>query len=88
VVNALLLLAAFAVYLALSGTPAIGSRVALLLALQQGFVLARCGLRVALLGAELELVPPPPSRDAAPAEAAAPPPPEAQALGEPPLESA
>jgi hypothetical protein len=64
--NALVLLAAFAVYLALSGTAAIGSRVALLVLLQQGFVLSRCALRVALLGAELELVPPPPTREAAP----------------------
>ena len=58
-VNALLLLAAFGAYLALSGTAALGSRVLALVALQQGFVLARCGLRVALLGAEVALVPEP-----------------------------
>ena len=65
--NALALLAAFAAYLALSGTAGLGSRVALLVALQQGFVLSRCALRVALLGAELELVPPPPAPEPEPA---------------------
>jgi hypothetical protein len=57
--NALLLLAAFGAYLVLSGTAALGSRLVALVALQQGFVLARCGLRVALLGAEVALVPAP-----------------------------
>jgi hypothetical protein len=57
--NALLLLAAFGAYLALSGTATLGSRLVALVALQQGFVLARCGLRVALLGAEVALVPAP-----------------------------
>ncbi len=87
-VNALVLLAAFAAYLALSGTAAIGSRVALLVALQQSFVLSRCALRVALLGAELELVPPPADPPALPApgpepqsEGVAPPP---DGVGPPP----
>jgi hypothetical protein len=85
--NALVLLAAFASYLALSGTVAIGSRVALLVLVQQGFVLSRCALRVALLGAELELVPPPPAREVASAAEA--PALEAQGGGvEPPPEPA
>lgn len=51
--NALLLLAAFVAYSFASG--AMRSALALLLA-QQAFVLARCGLRVALWGGELELL--------------------------------
>ncbi len=56
--NALLLLACFVVYAALAETiPAgPGPLLVVLVALQQAFVLARCGLRVALLNAEIELV--------------------------------
>lgn len=74
--NALLLLAAFGAYLALSGTAVLGSRLAVLVALQQGFVLARCGLRVALLAAEVALVPEPapPLAPAAQAAGVEPPP--------------
>ena len=54
--NAALLLAVFAAYLALAGALPPGPLLALLVAVQQLFVLARCGLRVALLGAEVELV--------------------------------
>ncbi len=57
--NALLLLLAFGAYLALSDTAAPVAWLAVLVALQQAFVLVRCALRVALLGAELALVPPP-----------------------------
>ena len=72
--NALLLLAAFAAYLLLAdAVPPVRLLIVLVL-LQQVFVLVRCTLRVALLGAEIELVsalrplPPP-----APAPAPAPP---------------
>jgi hypothetical protein len=63
--NALLLLLAFALYLALaSAVPPLRLLLVVVL-LQQAFVVARCALRVWLMGAELELVsmlrPPPPS---------------------------
>ncbi len=54
--NAALLLAAFALYLAISGALPPGRLLLALVVLQQLFVLTRCGLRVALLGAEVELV--------------------------------
>ena len=54
--NALLLLALFALYLALSSAVPPGKLLVVLVLLQQAFVLLRCGLRVALLGAEIELV--------------------------------
>jgi hypothetical protein len=73
--NAVLLLALFALYLALSSAIPPGKLLVALVLLQQAFVLLRCGLRVALLGAEVELVsalrPRPP---AAPAVAPSPPP--------------
>jgi hypothetical protein len=50
--NAVLLLALFALYLALPP----GRLLVVLVLLQQAFVLLRCALRVALLGAEIELV--------------------------------
>lgn len=80
--NALLLLLALGAYLALAGTRAAAASLVLLVALQQAFVLARCALRIALLGAELALVAP-----------AAPPPepvaePWPQPVAEPPLEPA
>jgi hypothetical protein len=58
--NAALLLVAFAVYLTLSGALPAGRLLVALVVLQQLFVLVRCWLRVALLGAEVALVPPPP----------------------------
>jgi hypothetical protein len=58
--NAALLGLVFAAYLALANAiPAVPGLLALVL-LQQLFVLVRCGLRVALLGAEIALVPLPP----------------------------
>lgn len=54
--NALLLLASFAVYLALAEAIPAGRALLLLVLLQQAFVLSRCGLRVALLGSEVALV--------------------------------
>jgi hypothetical protein len=54
--NAALLLAVFAAYLALAGAFPAGPALVALIVLQQVFVLVRCGLRVALLGAEIELV--------------------------------
>lgn len=56
-VNAILLLVAFALYLALAGALAGLALLALTVLLQQLFVAVRCALRVALLGAELALVP-------------------------------
>jgi len=55
--NALLLGLAFAAYLALANTVPAGPLLVVLVLLQQLFVLVRCGLRVALLGAEIALVP-------------------------------
>ena len=54
--NAVLLLALFALYLALSSAVPPGRLLVVLVLLQQAFVLLRCALRVALLGAEIELV--------------------------------
>jgi hypothetical protein len=54
--NAVLLLVLFALYLVLSSAVPAGKLLVLLVLLQQAFVLLRCGLRVALLGAEIELV--------------------------------
>ena len=54
--NALVLLACFAAYAAIAGAIPAGPLLVLVVLLQQAFVLARCGLRVALLNAELELV--------------------------------
>lgn len=58
--NAVLLGLAFAAYLALAGAMPAGRLLLALVLLQQLFVLVRCGLRVALLGAEIALVPVPP----------------------------
>jgi hypothetical protein len=55
--NALLLGLAFAAYLALANAVPAGPLLVVLVLLQQLFVLVRCGLRVALLGAEIALVP-------------------------------
>jgi len=57
--NALLLGLAFAAYLALASAVPAGPLLVALVLLQQLFVLVRCGLRVALLGAEIALVPVP-----------------------------
>ena len=57
--NALLLGLAFAAYLALANAIPAGPLLVALVLLQQLFVLVRCGLRVALLGAEIALVPVP-----------------------------
>jgi hypothetical protein len=54
--NGLLLLAAFAAYVAIAGQLSRPALLAALVLAQQLFVLARCGLRVALLGAEVALV--------------------------------
>jgi len=68
--NAVLLLALFALYLALSSAVPPGRLLVVLVLLQQVFVLLRCALRVALLGAEIELVsalrPRPPAAPAVP----------------------
>jgi hypothetical protein len=58
--NAALLGVAFAAYLALASQIPAGPALLALVLLQQLFVLVRCGLRVALLGAEIALVPLPP----------------------------
>jgi hypothetical protein len=83
--NAVLLLSLFALYLALSSAVPPGRLLVVLVLLQQAFVLLRCALRVALLGAEIELVsalrPRPP---AAPADT--PPSPAQPELEEPPAE--
>ncbi len=55
--NALLLGLAFAAYLSLASAIAAGPLLVVLVLLQQLFVLVRCGLRVALLGSEIALVP-------------------------------
>lgn len=55
--NALLLGLAFAAYLVLASAIPAGPLLLALVLLQQLFVLVRCGLRVALLGAEIALVP-------------------------------
>jgi hypothetical protein len=72
--NAALLLVVFAAYVALANRLPTPELLAVLIVLQQLFVLVRCGLRVALLDAEVTLVaalqPPVP-----PAQPAAPPPP-------------
>jgi hypothetical protein len=60
--NAALLGVAFAAYLALASLIPAGPALVALVLLQQLFVLVRCGLRVALLGAEIALVPPPVER--------------------------
>lgn len=65
--NAALLGLAFAAYLALADALPAGRFLVALVVLQQLFVLVRCGLRVALLAAEVSLVPLP----APPAEPAA-----------------
>lgn len=70
--NAALLGLAFAAYLALASAIPAGPLLVALVVLQQVFVLVRCGLRVALLGAEITLVP-----------AAAPP---AELVAQPPVE--
>ena len=57
--NALLLGLAFAAYIALANAIPAGPLLLALVLLQQLFVLVRCGLRVALLGAEIALVPVP-----------------------------
>ena len=57
--NALLLGLAFVAYLALANAVPAGPLLVALVILQQLFVLVRCGLRVALLGAEIALVPVP-----------------------------
>jgi hypothetical protein len=54
--NALLLLLCFAVYALVAEAIPAGPLLVLLVLLQQAFVIARCGLRVALLNAEIELV--------------------------------
>ena len=82
--NAVLLLALFALYLALSSAVPPGKLLVVLVLLQQGFVLLRCGLRVALLSAEIELVAALRPRPAAPP--VAPPPPPQPELLEPPAE--
>jgi hypothetical protein len=48
---------AFVAYLALANAVPAGPLLVALVLLQQLFVLVRCGLRVALLGAEIALVP-------------------------------
>jgi hypothetical protein len=55
--NAALLAAIFAAYLMLAGALPAGRLLLVVVLLQQLFVLLRCGMRVALLGAELELLP-------------------------------
>jgi hypothetical protein len=68
--NALLLLFVFVLYLALSDSVPPGKLLVVLVLSQQAFVVLRCGLRVALLGAEIELVsalrPRPPAAPAVP----------------------
>jgi hypothetical protein len=54
--NALLLLLCFALYALLAQAIPAGPLLVVLVLLQQAFVIARCGLRVALLNAEIELV--------------------------------
>jgi hypothetical protein len=83
--NAVLLLVLFAVYLALSNAVPPAKLLVVLVLLQQAFVLLRCGLRVALLGAEVELVAALRPRPPAPPAAAAPPQAEPE-LPEPPSE--
>ena len=58
--NAVLLGLAFTAYLALANVIPAGPALLALVLLQQLFVLIRCGLRVALQGAEIALVPLPP----------------------------
>lgn len=68
-VNGVLLLLAFAAYLALAQAVPAARLLPLVILLQQLFVLTRCGLRVALLGAEVSLVEallPPPAHALAP----------------------
>jgi len=83
--NAVLLSVLFALYLALSSAVPPGKLLVVLVLLQQAFVLLRCGLRVALLGAEIELVAALRPRPPAPPAAAPPPQPEPELL-EPPAE--
>jgi hypothetical protein len=64
--NALWLGVAFAAYLVLASAIPAGPLLLALVLLQQLFVLVRCGLRVALLGAEIALVPAPPPVEAQP----------------------
>jgi hypothetical protein len=54
--NALLLALCFALYALLAQAIPAGPLLVVLVLLQQAFVIARCGLRVALLNAEIELV--------------------------------
>jgi hypothetical protein len=77
--NALLLGLVFAAYMALANAIPAGRLLVALVLLQQVFVLVRCGLRVALVGAEIALVPLPP-----PVEP--PPQPSVELLPEPPPE--
>jgi hypothetical protein len=83
--NAVLLLLLFALYLALSSALPPGRLLVVLVLLQQVFVLLRCGLRVALLGAEIELVAVLRPRPPAPPPAVPPPQPGPEPL-EPPAE--
>jgi hypothetical protein len=64
--NAVLLGLVFAAYLALANAIPAASLLLALVLLQQVFVLVRCGLRVALLGAEIALVPLPPPAEPPP----------------------
>jgi hypothetical protein len=64
--NALLLGLVFAAYLALANAIPASRLLLALVLLQQAFVLVRCGLRVALLGAEIALVPVPLPAEAPP----------------------
>jgi hypothetical protein len=82
--NAVLLLALFALYLALSSSVPPGKLLIVLVLLQQAFVLCRCALRVALLGAEIDLVSG--LRPRPPAAPVAPPPPPQPERSEPPAE--
>ncbi len=85
--NTLLLGAAFAAYLALAGAIPAGRALVGLILLQQLFVLVRCYLRVALLGAQISLVPFPPVIEPPPQLPVEPSPePPAEPLAGPPVE--
>ena len=77
--NALLLGLVFAAYMALANAIPAASLLVALVLLQQLFVLVRCGLRVALFGAEIALVP-------LPAPVEPPPQPPVELAPEPPSE--
>ncbi|MFZ2493056.1 MAG: hypothetical protein WA208_16350, partial [Thermoanaerobaculia bacterium] len=67
-INGILLLVAFALYVALAEVLAGVALLAVAALLQQLFVLARCTLRVALLGSEVALVPAAPVAEVAPSQ--------------------